>query len=102
MLAELSPVEENLAKRPEDPDATVTAIRKPRFSTSQNEYHSYPDFDVTHRHHPTSPPMLVESPSNSLVETAGDYPSQPNSQVTDASSAFRVGLARTRRLPVQV
>ncbi|GAA5948212.1 hypothetical protein JCM3765_001316 [Sporobolomyces pararoseus] len=77
----------------QDPNATVTAAtRKPRFSTSQNEYHSYPDFDLSQRHHPTSPPVLVESPSNSLVEnTPDDYPSQPNSQVTDSSSAFHLG-----------
>ncbi|GAA5983638.1 hypothetical protein JCM5350_004895 [Sporobolomyces pararoseus] len=76
-----------------DPNATVTAaVRKPRFSTSQNEHHSYPDFNSSQRHHPTSPPVLVESPSNSLVENAADdYPSQPNSQVTDSSSAFQLG-----------
>ncbi|GAA5880007.1 hypothetical protein JCM16303_004434 [Sporobolomyces ruberrimus] len=80
-----------------DPDATVTAARKPRFSMSANEYHSYPEFSQ-----PTGPtsPALVESPSTSLVEIADDYPSQPNSQVTDSSSAFQLGGLSTPVSPV--
>ncbi|GAA5823333.1 hypothetical protein JCM5353_008237 [Sporobolomyces roseus] len=71
-----------------DPNATITATRKPRFSTSANEYHSYPDHDLPNPH---SSHSFVESPSSSLVEIGEDYPSQPNSQVTDTSSAFQAG-----------
>ncbi|GAA5900843.1 Avo1p [Sporobolomyces salmoneus] len=93
-------------QRTEDPNATVTALRKPRFSTSANEYHSYPSFDSSQpQRHPPSSPVLVESPSTSLVEVPedGDYPSQPNSQVTDTSSSgFQLGGVSAPASPASV
>ncbi|GAA5943805.1 Avo1p [Sporobolomyces koalae] len=74
---------------PQDPNATLTAIRRPRFSTSANEYHSYPDYQQSQD--PTSPHMpAIDSPAVSLAD---EYPSQPNSQVTDSSSAFQLGAS---------
>ncbi|GAA6061460.1 hypothetical protein JCM10212_005663 [Sporobolomyces blumeae] len=59
----------------QDPNATITAARKPRFAMSANEYHSFPEHGET---------PVVESPQSSLLD---EYPSRPNSQLTAVSTS---------------